>query len=37
VPPPATARDGVVSVALCLAVERSLELGTPITLDDLGS
>ncbi len=37
VPPPATARDGVVSVALCLAVERSLELGAPITLDDLGS
>jgi myo-inositol 2-dehydrogenase / D-chiro-inositol 1-dehydrogenase len=30
VPPRATARDGVVSVALCVAVERSLELGAPV-------
>lgn len=35
-PPPATARDGVVSVALCLAVERSLQRGGPVGVDDQG-
>jgi len=37
VPPPATARDGVVSVALSLAVDRALERGTPVTLDAVWS
>ena len=33
VPPPATARDGVASVALCMAVERSLERRAPVVVD----